>query len=112
MAAAAPDLDAIFAALADPTRRAILTDLLAGDRSVGELAAPHAMSVAAISKHLHILTRAGLVAQARVGRTTACRLDPDGLRAAGLWMQGTGRLCARGLRRARGADRSRLGGRG
>ncbi len=90
MAAAAPDLDAIFAALADPTRRAILTDLLAGDRSVGELAAPHAMSVAAISKHLHILTRAGLVAQARVGRTTACRLDPDGLRAAGLWMQGLG----------------------
>ena len=54
------DLDLIFAALADPTRRAILTALLAGDRTVGELAEPHAMSLAAISKHIHILARAGL----------------------------------------------------
>jgi len=85
-----PDLDAVFAALADPTRRAILTGLLDGDRTVTDLAAPHAMSLAAISKHLQILTRAGLVAQTRAGRTTACRLEPDGLRAAGLWMQGMG----------------------
>ena len=56
-----PDLDLIFAALADRTRRAILTALLAGDRTVGELAEPHAMSLAAISKHIHILARAGLV---------------------------------------------------
>ena len=56
-----PDLDLVFAALADPTRRAILTALMAGDRTVGELAAPHAMSLAAISKHIRILARAGLV---------------------------------------------------
>lgn len=80
----------IFAALADPTRRAILTFLLAGERAVGEIAAPHAMSLAAVSKHLHVLVRAGLVTQTRVGRGVACRLEPDGLRAAGLWMQGLG----------------------
>ena len=57
----ARDLDLIFAALADPTRRAILTALLAGDRTVGELAEPHAMSLTAISKHLRILAHAGLV---------------------------------------------------
>ena len=86
----ARDLDLIFAALADPTRRAILTALLAGDRTVGELAEPHAMSLAAISKHLHILARAGLVEQTRAGRSVACRLLPDGLRAAGIWLQGVG----------------------
>lgn len=90
MARDAPDLDLVFAALADPTRRAIVTDLLSGARTVGELAAPHAMSLAAISKHLAILTRAGLVAQTRTGRTTSCRIEPDALRGAGLWMQGMG----------------------
>jgi DNA-binding transcriptional ArsR family regulator len=87
---AGPDLDLVFAALADPTRRAILTALLPGERSVGELAAPHAVSLAAVSKHLALLARAGLVVQARAGRVTLCRLEPDGLRAAGLWMQGMG----------------------
>ena len=86
----APDLDQVFAALADPTRRAILTALLAGDRTVGDLAAPHAISLAAISKHLQILAHAGLVRQTRSGRATVCRLLPDGLRAAGLWLQGVG----------------------
>ena len=90
MTVPAPDLDQVFAALADPTRRAILTALLEGERTVGELAEPHAMSLAAISKHLQILARAGLILQAREGRTTAGRLEPDGLRAAGLWMQGMG----------------------
>ncbi len=89
-APAAPDLDLVFAALADGTRRAILTALLDGERTVGDLAAPHSMSLAAISKHLQILARAGLVLQERAGRTTTCRLAPDGLRAAGLWMQGLG----------------------
>lgn len=84
------DLDRIFAALADPTRRAILTALLAGDRTVGDLGAPHAMSLAGISKHLHSLADAGLVAQTRSGRVVFCRLLPDGLRAAGLWLQGVG----------------------
>ena len=86
----ARDLDVIFAALADPTRRAILTALLAGDRTVGELAGPHAMSLTAISKHLRILAHAGLVEQTRAGRTVGCRLLPEGLRAAGIWLQGVG----------------------
>jgi len=91
MADRAPlDLDLVFAALADPTRRAILTALLAGDRGVSELAEPHAMSLAAISKHVQILARAGLVLQTRSGRVMVCRLLPDGLRAAGIWLQGVG----------------------
>jgi DNA-binding transcriptional ArsR family regulator len=85
-----PDLDLLFAALADRTRRAILTALLAGDHTVGDLAEPHAMSLAAISKHLQILARAGLVEQRRSGRLTVCRLVPDGLRPAGIWLQGVG----------------------
>ena len=85
-----PDLDAVFAALADPTRRRLLTMLLDGPRLVGELAAPLPMSLAAVSKHLQILMRAGLVTQARAGRERICRLEPDGLRAAGIWMQGMG----------------------
>jgi DNA-binding transcriptional ArsR family regulator len=83
-------LDQIFAALADPTRRAILTLLMAGDRTVGELAQPHAMSLAAISKHIHILAAAGLVGQEKAGRVVTCRILPDGLRAAGIWLQGVG----------------------
>jgi DNA-binding transcriptional ArsR family regulator len=89
-----PDLDLIFAALGDPTRRAILAELLQGERTVGELAAPHAMSLAAISKHVQILARAGLVSQRRAGRERACRLEPDGLSAAFVWMQGFGAFAA------------------
>ena len=85
-----PDLDLVFAALADPTRRAIVTELFGGDRTVGELAAPHAMSLAAVSKHLGILVRAGLVEQQREGRRVTCRANPEGLRAAGIWLQGAG----------------------
>jgi len=83
-------LDRIFAALADGTRRALLTALLDGERTVGELAQPHAMSLAAVSKHLAILARAGLVSQVRSGRVVTCRLEADGLRGAGIWMQGMG----------------------
>ena len=86
----AADLDAVFAALADPTRRGVLTALLDGPRTVGEIAAPLPMSLAAVSKHLQILMRAGLVSQAKSGRERTCRLEPDGLRAAGIWMQGMG----------------------
>ncbi len=85
-----PDLDVIFGALADRTRRAILTTLLAGDRTVGELAEPHRMSLTAVSKHIQILARAGLVGQDRSGRLVTCRLLPEGLRLAGLWLQGVG----------------------
>ena len=90
MSAPEPRLDQIFAALADPTRRAILSALAAGDLTVGALAEPHAMSLAAISKHIAILARAGLLAQERSGRVVSCRLLPDGMRAAGIWMQGIG----------------------
>jgi len=84
------DLDQIFAALADPTRRAILTGLMGDDRTVGELARPFQMSLAAISKHIHILAAAGLVGQEKAGRVVTCRVLPEGLRAAGIWLQGVG----------------------
>jgi len=85
-----PDLDLVFAALADPTRRAILGRLLEGERNVGDLAAPLPMSLAAVSKHVGILARAGLVSQLRAGREKTCRLEPDALAAAFVWMQGFG----------------------
>ncbi|WP_424931629.1 ArsR/SmtB family transcription factor [Amaricoccus macauensis] len=85
-----PDLDLIFAALADPTRRAILRELLDGEQMVSAIAEPLPMSLAAVSKHLQILARAGLVSQRRDGRVRSCRLEPDGLAAAFLWMQGFG----------------------
>ena len=85
-----PDLDAIFSALADPTRRAILAQLLEDDMAVTDVAGSHPISLAAISKHLRVLTRAGLVAQERRGRVTWCKLEPDALRAAGAWMAGLG----------------------
>ncbi|TPE52211.1 ArsR/SmtB family transcription factor [Amaricoccus solimangrovi] len=84
------DLDRVFAALADPTRRAILTALLAGEASVSDLAAPFDISLAGVSKHLQILARAGLVSQVRAGREKTCRLEPDALNAAAIWMRGFG----------------------
>jgi len=84
------DLDLVFAALADPTRRAIVTMLFLGDRTVGELARPFDLSLAAISKHIAFLVRAGLVVQERAGRHVTCRVLPDSLRAAGIWLQGAG----------------------
>ncbi|WP_112322319.1 ArsR/SmtB family transcription factor [Oceanibium sediminis] len=83
-------LDSTFAALADPTRRAIVTRLLEGDCTVGDLAEPFEMSLAAVSKHLAILTRAGLVTQTREGRTKWCRLEVTSLRPAALWMEAFG----------------------
>ena len=86
------DLDAIFAALSDATRRAILAMLLEDDMAVTDVAAPLPMSLAGVSKHLAILTRAGLVIQEKRGRVKWCKLDPDGLRAASVWMQGFGQF--------------------
>ena len=83
-------LDQVFAALADPTRRAILAMLLEDDMAVTDVAEPFAMSLAAISKHLQILVEAGLIAQAKRGRVKWCKLEPDALRAASVWMQGFG----------------------
>jgi len=84
------DLDRIFAALADPTRRAILAMLLEDDMAVTDVAAPFDMSLAAISKHLTILTRAGLISQEKRGRVKWCALEPDAMRAASTWILGFG----------------------
>ena len=86
------DLDHIFSALADPTRRAILSMLLEDDMAVTDVAEPFEMSLAAISKHLTILTRAGLIAQEKRGRVKWCKLDPDAMRDASVWMQGFGQF--------------------
>ena len=83
-------LDHVFAALADPTRRAILAMLLEDDMAVTDVAEPFAMSLAGISKHLQILADAGLIAQEKRGRVKWCKLEPDALRAASVWMQGFG----------------------
>jgi DNA-binding transcriptional ArsR family regulator len=91
-AAMAGPLDHVFAALADPTRRAILAMLLEDDMAVTDVAAPFAMSLAAISKHLKVLADAGLIAQERRGRVTWCKLEPDALKAASVWMQGFGQF--------------------
>lgn len=88
----ASDLDTIFAALGDPTRRAILTMLLEDDMAVTDVAEPFEMSLAAISKHLGILTRAGLISQEKRGRVKWCKLEPDALRGASVWMQGFGQF--------------------
>src|SRR4051812_18726348 len=82
----AAQLDATFAALADPTRRAILARLAAGEASVSELAAPFAMSQPAISKHLKVLERAGLVSGARDAQRRPRRLVAEPLAAANQWL--------------------------
>lgn len=83
-------LDTIFAALADPTRRRILSMLLEDDMAVTDVADPFEMSLAAISKHLTILAAAGLISQEKRGRVKWCKLEPDALREASVWMQGFG----------------------
>jgi DNA-binding transcriptional ArsR family regulator len=80
-------LDATFAALADPTRRAILTRLAAGEATVSELAAPFAMSQPAVSKHLKVLERAGLVSRGRDAQRRPCRLEARPLKAAVDWLE-------------------------
>jgi DNA-binding transcriptional ArsR family regulator len=79
-------LDATFAALADPTRRAILARLASGEASVTELAAPFAMSQAAVSKHLKVLERAGLVSRGRDAQRRPCRLEARPLAEATEWL--------------------------
>ncbi|MEO0356959.1 MAG: metalloregulator ArsR/SmtB family transcription factor [Pseudomonadota bacterium] len=85
-------LDTVFAALADPTRRRILEMLLEDDMAVTDVADPFAMSLAGISKHLGVLTQAGLIQQERRGRVKWCKLDPDALQDAWTWMQGFGQF--------------------
>ena len=79
-------LSLIFSALADPTRRAILARLIDGQASVTELAAPHDMSLPAISKHLKVLERAGLISRGRDAQWRPCRLESDAFREASDWL--------------------------
>ncbi|MCK0149980.1 metalloregulator ArsR/SmtB family transcription factor [Marivita sp. S6314] len=85
-------LDTVFAALADPTRRQILSMLLEDDMAVTDVADPFEMSLAAISKHLIILANAGLISQEKRGRVKWCKLEPDALRDASIWMQAFGQF--------------------
>ena len=83
---ASDPLSVTFAALADPTRRAILARLATGEATVGELAAPFELSLPAVSKHLKVLQRAGLVEQGRQAQWRPCRLRPEPLRDVVSWM--------------------------
>ena len=85
-------LDAVFSALADPTRRAILAMLLEDDMAVTDVAEPFDVSLAAISKHLGVLADAGLITRERRGRVIWCKLEPGALRTATVWMQGFGQF--------------------
>jgi DNA-binding transcriptional ArsR family regulator len=83
------NLDQTFAALSDGTRRAILARLASGEATVSELAQPflHTMSLPAVTKHLQVLERAGLIVKTRDAQFRPCRLNPDGLKDAADWME-------------------------
>jgi len=81
------ELDSIFAALADPTRRAILASLAQGEKTVGELAEPFEISGPAITKHLKVLERAGLIARGRSAQWRPCRLQAGAFKEAADWLE-------------------------
>jgi DNA-binding transcriptional ArsR family regulator len=80
------DLDRTFAALSDPTRRTIVATLARGERTISELATPLPMSLVAVSKHISVLERAGLLSRARAGRAQVCTLVADPLAGAAGWL--------------------------
>jgi DNA-binding transcriptional ArsR family regulator len=82
-----PNLDAVFAALADPVRRAILTRLRQGTVSVGELAKPFDLTLPAISKHLNVLERAKLIRRIKDAQRRQCQLNTEGLELASDWLE-------------------------
>jgi DNA-binding transcriptional ArsR family regulator len=86
MKPSADPLSATFAALADPTRRAILARLAQGETSVTELASPFAMSGPAVTKHLKVLERAGLISRSRAAQWRPARLEPAALKAVNVWL--------------------------
>jgi DNA-binding transcriptional ArsR family regulator len=81
-----PEMNSVFHALGDATRRQMLRDLASGERTVSELAQPFAMSLAAASKHIKVLEGAGLIRREVRGRTHVCRLDPGPLASAHEWL--------------------------
>jgi DNA-binding transcriptional ArsR family regulator len=87
------DLDAVFGALADPTRRAILARLALGETHVGELARPFAISGPAITKHLKVLESAGLISRSRTAQQRPAKLEPEALKAASEWLTAYRRFC-------------------
>jgi DNA-binding transcriptional ArsR family regulator len=87
LASAADPLSATFAALADPTRRAILARLAGGETTVTELAAPFEMTLPAVTKHLKVLERAGLISRGREAQWRPCRFEPAALRDADAWIE-------------------------
>ena len=89
--------DAVFRAIADPTRREILTLLRGGQQTVGELAGNFAVSRPAISKHIRLLHSTGLITTQQVGTTTVCRLNAAPLRAVNAWLQDYEALWSEGL---------------
>jgi DNA-binding transcriptional ArsR family regulator len=87
-------LDAVFAALADRTRRDIVARLCEGEATVSELAAPHAMTLQAVSQHIGVLERCGLVSRGRQRQTRPCRLEPQALETAMSWIDESRRTWA------------------
>lgn len=87
MAKHQPDLDLLFHALSDPTRRAMLARLAAGPAAVSELAAPSGLRLPTVMRHLSVLERAGLVATAKGGRVRSCAIQPEALAPAHDWLE-------------------------
>ena len=83
---AVPPVELVFAALADPTRRALVDRLALGPASVSELARPLPMSLAGVVQHLQVLEASGLVTSAKQGRVRTCRIEPSAMRAAERWI--------------------------
>ncbi|MEX2642859.1 MAG: metalloregulator ArsR/SmtB family transcription factor [Acetobacterales bacterium] len=81
-----PDLDSVFHALADPTRRAIVARLMQGPASVSELALPFSMAMPSLLQHLRVLERSGLVRSEKTGRVRTCRIEPAPLGEAATWI--------------------------
>ncbi|HEU0133970.1 MAG TPA: metalloregulator ArsR/SmtB family transcription factor [Allosphingosinicella sp.] len=86
MAKCSLDLDRAFSALADPTRREIVSRLCSGPKSVTELAGPFDLALPSLLKHVHVLERSGLVSSEKTGRVRTCRIEPDALHSAEAWI--------------------------
>ena len=87
MAKYLPDLDSAFAALADPTRRAIVSRLCEGPQSVSELSRPFDMALPSLLKHVRVLEQSGLVSSEKTGRVRTCRIEPHALQATEAWIR-------------------------
>lgn len=87
MAKYSTDLDRAFSALADPTRRAIVSRLCDGPKSVSELAEPFDIALPSLLKHVRVLEKSGLISSAKVGRVRTCRMEPEALHATEAWLR-------------------------